>query len=189
MSSQDPKEKISKHKDLNKRKFCHWRRQVDRGLTEILFLTYTQNQAPVPWQEEMLLGTKIYIIPITHPFNLKIVFHLVDPVFLEDSVNIFLKEELLRAEDGLFISLASTPLGLVLLPVPTSLYQVLKPNHMCQKEVKKPSPNWPGDMLSSQPSRTTPGFLKRVCLQCFADWAISFFFFLIILKLFYQLIK
>ena len=53
---------------------------------------------------------------------LKIVFHLVDPVFLEDSINIFLKEELLRAEDGLFISFASTPLGLVLLPAPTSLH-------------------------------------------------------------------
>lgn len=122
MSSQDPKEKISKHKDLNKGKFCHWRRQVDRGLTEIVFRTYTQNQAPIPRQKETLLGEKIYIIPITHPFNLKIVFHLVDPVFLEDSINIFLKEELLRAEDGLFISFASTPLGLVLLPAPTSLH-------------------------------------------------------------------
>lgn len=175
MSSQDPKERISKHKDLNKGKFCHWRRQVDRGLTETVFLTITHNQAPAPWQEEMLLGAKICIIPITHPFNLKIAFHLVGPVFLEDGIKdikdrlFFLKEELLRAEDDIFISFASTASGLVLLPAPTSLYQVLKPNQMYRKEVKKPSHDWPGDKLSSQPSRTAAGFLKRVCLQCLAD--------------------
>lgn len=142
----------------------------------------------------MLLGAKICIIPITHPLNLKIAFHLVGPVFLEDSIKdikdrlFFLKEELLRAEDDIFISVASTASGLLLLPAPTSLYQVLKPNQMCRKEVKKPSPNWPGDSsllsLQGQPQASWKEFAFNVLqMGNFLNKK------KIILKLFYELIK
>lgn len=82
MSSQDPKEKISKHKDLNKGKSLSLSVSTSRQGSDrdCLSLTYTQNQAPIPPTERNAISE---VQDIHHPhyssFNLKIVFHLVDP--------------------------------------------------------------------------------------------------------------